>query len=229
MVLVLGDAGDTHFDRRSSLEQDRFWEGFVGRLCGTALWDGGGRDVSSSVDLGFKLLCGSQASEALFQGRLTFGQQQNNFFFLAVKRWPLFNPWAWSLALECPIHLFTDNFGLWLQYVQQNSIRGHRALSTDTSDSSLPKYLGSRRSAVVLPSLHLLLRMAHTLTNPPYPLLNDYNSAGSIIELVMLANCLPLGFSKGFKQIVGNRIRGYSKFHDSAILSPSKTLSHNAF
>lgn len=82
MVLVLGDAGDTHCDRRSSLEQDRSGKVFWGRLL---------REASNGVDLEAELALQLEASEALFKGRLTSEQQQNNIFFPAVHGWSWFN------------------------------------------------------------------------------------------------------------------------------------------
>lgn len=72
MVLVLGDAGDTHCDRRSSLEQDRSGKVFWGRLL---------REVSNGVDLGAELALQLETSEALLREGLHLNNNKTTFFF----------------------------------------------------------------------------------------------------------------------------------------------------
>lgn len=83
MVLVLGDAGDTHFEWRSSLEQDR---------PGKVFWGSGRRRMGSRMELGFELHCGSHLVKLCFMESSHLGNNKTIiFFFPVVQRWPLFN------------------------------------------------------------------------------------------------------------------------------------------
>lgn len=82
LVLVLGDAGDTHFDWRSSLEQDR---------PGKAFWVGGRRRKGSRVDLWLELHCGPGPVKLYPREGSHLGNNKTKGFFFRRYRGGAFN------------------------------------------------------------------------------------------------------------------------------------------
>lgn len=74
MVLVLGDAGDTHFDWRSSLEQDRSRK---------VLWGSDRRRMGSRVDSRSSCICGSDAVKHCSREGSHLGNNKTIIFFFS--------------------------------------------------------------------------------------------------------------------------------------------------